>query len=107
MSMSIVLRCKDGYGLVDVGLATYDGALSLVKGLKALGIRLMEITKVYITHFHADHITLAQFLAEVASSQLLHRRTRTNGYRYLIKTCKNFTRNTRDMRRLRMWLRPF
>jgi Zn-dependent hydrolases, including glyoxylases len=62
-----VLRCKDGYGLVDVGLAAYDGALSLVKGLKALGIRLTEITKVYITHFHADHITLAQFLAGVAS----------------------------------------
>jgi glyoxylase-like metal-dependent hydrolase (beta-lactamase superfamily II) len=61
-----VLRCKHGYGLVDVGLATYDGALSLVKGLKALGIRLTEITKVYITHFHADHITLVQFLAEVA-----------------------------------------
>jgi glyoxylase-like metal-dependent hydrolase (beta-lactamase superfamily II) len=62
-----VLRYKDGYGLVDVGLAAYDGALSLVKGLKALGIRLTEITKVYITHFHADHITLAQFLAEVVS----------------------------------------
>jgi glyoxylase-like metal-dependent hydrolase (beta-lactamase superfamily II) len=62
-----VLRCKHGYGLVDVGLAAYDGALSLVKGLKALGIKLTEITKVYITHFHADHITLAQFLAEVVS----------------------------------------
>jgi glyoxylase-like metal-dependent hydrolase (beta-lactamase superfamily II) len=38
-----------------------------VKGLKALGIRLTEITKVYIAHFRADHITLAQFLAEVVS----------------------------------------
>jgi hypothetical protein len=49
-----VLRCKDGYGL-----ATYDGALSLVKGLKALGIRLTEMAKVYITHFHASHRALA------------------------------------------------
>jgi glyoxylase-like metal-dependent hydrolase (beta-lactamase superfamily II) len=62
-----VLRCKDGYGLVDVGLAAYDRALSLVKGLMALGIRLTEITKVYITHFHAHHITLGQFLARRCS----------------------------------------
>jgi len=62
-----VLKCRDGYGLVDVGLATYDAALSLLRGLKSLGIKPGEITKVYVTHFHADHITLAQFLAEVAS----------------------------------------
>jgi glyoxylase-like metal-dependent hydrolase (beta-lactamase superfamily II) len=55
------------WGIVNVGPAAYYGTLSLVKGLKALGIRLTEITKVYIAHFHADHITLAQFLAEVAS----------------------------------------
>ncbi len=65
-----VLRCGDGYGLIDVGLATYDAALSLVRGLKSLGIKPAEITKVYVTHFHADHITLAQLLAEVASPDL-------------------------------------
>jgi len=62
-----LLRCRDGYGLIDVGMATYDAALSLVRGLRLLGIKPAEITKVYVTHFHADHITLAQFLAEVSS----------------------------------------
>ncbi|MCX8135465.1 MBL fold metallo-hydrolase [Pyrobaculum aerophilum] len=62
-----VVKCSDGYGLIDAGLATYDAALSLLRGLKSLGIKPSEITKVFITHYHADHITLAQFIAEVAS----------------------------------------
>ena len=62
-----LVKCSDGYGLVDVGLATYDSALALLRGLKQLGVRPGEITKVFVTHFHADHITLAQFLAEVSS----------------------------------------
>jgi hypothetical protein len=33
-----VLRCGDGYGLIDVCLATYDAALLLARGLKSLGI---------------------------------------------------------------------
>jgi len=62
-----VLKCGDGFGLIDVGLATYEAALALLRGLKTLGIRPQEVAKVFLTHFHADHITLAQFLAEVAS----------------------------------------
>ncbi|AFA39330.1 Zn-dependent hydrolase, including glyoxylase [Pyrobaculum oguniense TE7] len=62
-----VVKCSDGYGLIDIGLATYEAALSLLRGLKALGIKPSDVTKVYVTHYHADHITLAQFLAEVAS----------------------------------------
>ena len=62
-----MVKCGDGFGLVDVGLATYEAALALLRGLKAIGIKPQEVAKVFLTHFHADHITLAQFLAEVAS----------------------------------------
>ncbi|ABL89026.1 beta-lactamase domain protein [Pyrobaculum islandicum DSM 4184] len=62
-----VFRCSDGYVLIDAGLATYDAALALIRGLKSLGVKLSEISKVFITHLHADHITLVQFLSEVAS----------------------------------------
>jgi len=62
-----VVKCGDGFGLIDVGLATYEAALALLRGLKALGIKPQDVAKVFLTHFHADHITLAQFLAEVAS----------------------------------------
>ncbi|MEM1598660.1 MAG: MBL fold metallo-hydrolase [Pyrobaculum sp.] len=62
-----LLKCDEGYGIIDVGLATYEAALALIRGLKSLGVRPGDVAKVYVTHFHADHITLAQFLSEVAS----------------------------------------
>ncbi len=64
-----ILKCDDGYGLIDVGLATYEAALALLRGLKSMGIKPGQITKVYVTHFHVDHITLAQLLSEVASPE--------------------------------------
>ncbi|MFN7105174.1 MAG: MBL fold metallo-hydrolase [Pyrobaculum sp.] len=62
-----VAKCDDGYGIIDVGLATYEAALALIRGLKSAGIKPSQVSKVFITHFHADHITLAQLLAEIAS----------------------------------------
>ncbi|MFN3803541.1 MAG: MBL fold metallo-hydrolase [Pyrobaculum sp.] len=60
-----VVKCADGYGVIDVGMATYEAALALIRGLKHAEIK--PVTKVFITHFHADHITLSQLLAEIAS----------------------------------------
>jgi len=57
------------YYLVDVGLATYEAALGLLNGLRELGVRPSEISFVFITHFHADHITLLQLLSRLTSAK--------------------------------------
>ena len=59
----------DGYYLVDVGLATYDAALGLLNGLRELGVRPSEISFAFITHFHADHVTLLQLLSRLTSAE--------------------------------------
>jgi glyoxylase-like metal-dependent hydrolase (beta-lactamase superfamily II) len=77
-----VLRCKDGYGLVDVGLAAYDGALSLVKGLKALGDKADGNNKGLHYPLPCRSYNSGAVSSRGSLSQLLHRRTRTNGYWY-------------------------
>lgn len=62
-----VVECEDGVALIDVGMATYECAVSLVRGLKKLGVKVGDVARVYVTHFHADHITLSPLLYEVAS----------------------------------------
>ncbi|MGC9171132.1 MAG: MBL fold metallo-hydrolase [Thermoproteus sp.] len=64
-----VLRCGDGYALVDVGIATYDAAVGLLRGLRELGVRPWEITRVFVTHFHADHSTLLSLLSHIAPAE--------------------------------------
>lgn len=63
-----LLDCGDGYALVDVGLATYDAAVGLLKGLREAGVPPSRITRVFVTHYHADHITLLQLLSQLTSA---------------------------------------
>ncbi|MFB6490135.1 MAG: MBL fold metallo-hydrolase [Thermoproteus sp. AZ2] len=64
-----LLECGGEYGLIDVGLATYDAAVGLLRGLKELGIKPSDIGYVFATHYHADHITLISLLSQLASPE--------------------------------------
>ncbi|MEL9990167.1 MAG: MBL fold metallo-hydrolase [Thermoproteus sp.] len=64
-----VVECGDGYGLIDVGIATYDAAVGLLKGLREAGIRPWDVTHIFLTHFHADHSTLLSLLSQIAPAE--------------------------------------
>lgn len=54
-SISMFLLEKDGKKILfDTGMGAYDSGL--VPGLAALGLEPSDITHLYLTHFHADHI---------------------------------------------------
>ncbi len=64
-----LLDCGGEYALVDVGLATYEAAVGLLKGLKNIGVAPWRIAYIFVTHYHADHITLASLLAQLTSAE--------------------------------------
>jgi len=64
-----VLRCGDGYALVDAGIATFDAAVGLLRGLRELGVKPWEVARVFVTHFHADHSTLLALLSQMAPAE--------------------------------------
>lgn len=66
---SYLVECEDGLALIDVGLATYDGAVGLLRGLRELGARPQDITRVFVTHYHADHITLLSLLSQITEAE--------------------------------------
>ncbi|WP_066635052.1 MBL fold metallo-hydrolase [Desulfolucanica intricata] len=48
--------------LVDPGPFTHEGKEALKRGLAEVGVRLKEIKKIVITHFHPDHCGLADWV---------------------------------------------
>lgn len=63
-----LVDCGGEYGLIDVGIATYEAAVGLLRGLRAEGVRPSDIGYVFITHFHADHTTLLPLLSELTAA---------------------------------------
>jgi glyoxylase-like metal-dependent hydrolase (beta-lactamase superfamily II) len=69
-----VLSGDDGLTLIDCGTATTAGYEHLVAGLDHLGFRLDDVSRVIGSHFHVDHIALAnRLVAETGCDFVMHR----------------------------------
>ena len=66
---SFLLRCKNGYLLIDT---VYPGTYDLfAKGLKKHGVDIREIKFLLLTHHHYDHAGLAHQIIEEAGARLI------------------------------------
>lgn len=58
------------YTLVDPGPETAEAKEELTAGLTALGVSLTDISRIVLTHSHADHSGLAHWLSKIAGAQI-------------------------------------
>ncbi len=61
---SYVLEGDDGLTVIDAGTATEDGYTAIARGLAALGHDLGQVRRLIGTHFHPDHVGLAQTMVQ-------------------------------------------
>jgi len=65
-----VLECEGGYALIDSGMASFESAYTLYGGLRSAGVQPTKITRVFLTHFHADHSTLAPLINKISNAEV-------------------------------------
>lgn len=65
-----LLRGTRGVTIVDPGFFLIDNSIRLTAGLAELGFQLGDVTGVYATHLHIDHIGMAPWLEQHASAAL-------------------------------------
>jgi glyoxylase-like metal-dependent hydrolase (beta-lactamase superfamily II) len=64
----------DGYTLIDCGWKADDVLAALHAGLAAAGAALLEVKRLFVTHFHFDHYGLAATLRRAGVGELgMHR----------------------------------
>jgi glyoxylase-like metal-dependent hydrolase (beta-lactamase superfamily II) len=69
-----LVRLEDGWLLVDCGMDTPACLAALARALEGLGIAFIDIRALLLTHFHPDHMGLAQRVRERSGARLyLHR----------------------------------
>lgn len=69
-----LVRLRDGWMLVDCGVATPDSDAALAAGLEQAGIAWRDIRTVLITHCHPDHVgNLVAVLDRSRARLLMHR----------------------------------
>ena len=54
-----LLRGADGYALIDAGIDTLESRAAFASALEAIGVDGSEISDVYVTHMHPDHIGMS------------------------------------------------
>ncbi len=70
-----LVRCDDGYLLVDTGWDSGEALHSLERELKNAGASLQEIRRIVVTHAHFDHYGLVGRIKEIADPRVyLHHR---------------------------------
>jgi glyoxylase-like metal-dependent hydrolase (beta-lactamase superfamily II) len=69
-----LIRGDDGWTLVDCGWNLPDVLEALKAGVTDIGVRLEDIRRLVITHFHADHYGLAGTLVGLTQCRLLMHR---------------------------------
>jgi glyoxylase-like metal-dependent hydrolase (beta-lactamase superfamily II) len=62
-----LVRGADGYSLVDAGLDTQAARESFDDALQRLGVQHSQITRLYVTHMHPDHIGMSGRLARAGT----------------------------------------
>lgn len=71
---SYLLEGDDGYLLIDCGWDTPDVLAALESGLGEVGVRVGDVRRLVVTHFHSDHYGLAGTLVRLAQLRLLMHR---------------------------------
>lgn len=66
-----VARQADGLALVDCGPRTLQARAALDAGLTALGYSVRDVSRIVVTHAHADHYGLAADLVAESGAQVL------------------------------------
>ncbi|MGC9177774.1 MAG: MBL fold metallo-hydrolase [Conexivisphaera sp.] len=64
------VECGEEYALIDSGMASFNSAHALYKGLRSSGVDPRRISRVYLTHSHADHATMAPLVHEISGADL-------------------------------------
>jgi glyoxylase-like metal-dependent hydrolase (beta-lactamase superfamily II) len=54
-----LVRGADGYSLIDAGLDTPTARAAFADALQQLGVQPSQITRLYVTHMHPDHIGMS------------------------------------------------
>ena len=66
-----LVRCQDGFLLLDCGLKTRACREALAGGLSTLGIDWTDIRQIVITHLHPDHFGLAAEVQRLSGAVVL------------------------------------
>lgn len=66
-----IARQADGLALVDCGPRTLQARAALDAGLAALGYSVRDVSRIVVTHAHADHYGLAANLVAESGAQVL------------------------------------
>jgi len=61
-----------GWSLVDAGMHTAEAEQALRAGLADAGIGLEDVTRVFVTHLHPDHMGMAGTLERAGADVLMH-----------------------------------
>jgi glyoxylase-like metal-dependent hydrolase (beta-lactamase superfamily II) len=62
------LECSDGIALIDAGWDDDRSWRTLVEGLGSAGFAITDVRAVLVTHFHADHLGLADRVREASGA---------------------------------------
>lgn len=68
-----LVESASGWALVDTGLHTEEGERALREGIRAAGIELGDVQRVFVTHVHPDHIGMAGTLEAAGAEIVMHR----------------------------------
>lgn len=67
-----LIEGSSGWALVDTGLHTEEGEQALRAGVRAAGIDLADVKRVFVTHVHPDHIGMAGMLRSAGAEVVMH-----------------------------------
>jgi glyoxylase-like metal-dependent hydrolase (beta-lactamase superfamily II) len=67
-----LIEGSSGWSLVDTGLHTEEGEQALRAGVRAAGIELTDVKRVFVTHVHPDHIGMAGTLKGAGAEIVMH-----------------------------------
>lgn len=67
-----LIEGSSGWSLVDTGLHTEEAERALREGVRAAGIDLGDVKRVFVTHVHPDHIGMAGMLKDAGADVVMH-----------------------------------
>ena len=70
-TLCYLLQTEEGWGLIDTGWNHEAGMQAFLKRLQALRLKPVDIRWILVTHFHPDHIGLAQRIKEISRARVV------------------------------------
>lgn len=68
---AFIAESDKGWAVIDTGVNTRENQQRWTAALKEIGISFHHIQKIYVTHYHHDHLGLAGWLQEKSQAQVL------------------------------------